>query len=102
MRSHTPSHFVAGVLGGVAFTVTTGRRGAFDVEESLALGEVAQAVVGKEANDGREARKMLRRENHALRGGRNYAHSSVIFIPWQKRKRGKQSPVRVVPPKALP
>src|SRR5512132_3231432 len=44
-------------------------RATFEGEQPLAVGEIAQAIVGKEPNRRDKARKMLWRENHALRGG---------------------------------
>src|SRR6266516_4621032 len=48
--------------------------GSVEAQKPLAVGEVAQAVVGKEPYSREQAWKMLRRENHAYAGGRKYAH----------------------------
>lgn len=48
-------------------------RRALEAQQALAIGEIAQAVVGEEPDRGDEARKMLRRQNHELRKGRKHA-----------------------------
>ena len=65
-------------LGGRFFAVrcvSSRDVGAIEIEQPLSAREIAQAVVGKQPERRGEARKMLRRENHVVREGRNYALS---------------------------